>query len=935
MSVVRGVKRPSIVIEAAAFCGAAALLIGMARGNLFLGLYTFSHDTIIFFYGVFAYFADGILHGHLPLWNPFSDGGEPLLPAYLQLRILDLVNFPIVWLGGLFTHDLTTLMNWDRMVRALVGALGTYLLLRRWARFPMTRATLALICVLYAPLISGFHQPGIPDIYYLVPWIGIFLFRILEGRGTWGNWLALTFFFGQCLQSYFFVGPVTFVATILLGYLLFRREPLTRVLREPGLVAKLVVCAAFMVAMSLPNIGAVLHQGGYYVSARSLPPSWQTMTPVNGPIQYDNYSSSPSSLLWMPYGIVRLLGTASQPADFLNLLAPSAIFAPNTSEAELFFGGLAFAVALIGLFRARHPLKPIWLTVLTLFAAIMLGRHTLGHWLLFEIFPPLWFIRHTHLMAIFFVLAMLFFFVIGCDRLLAIRQPLFGAWPETWRWLRVCISAWRPLFGAWSETWRWLRVRISARRPRYIVDIGLALVAMAVVYTGLIHRSGEKLVIVGLLLGARLAYLSLPLLVSKGRHTPSTWFARGCVFLIAAVASVVFCKLPAWVHPVPVGNFPWVAIGELVAAVIFVAALRPFGSYGPFAVIGSLAVAGFFVTTHAEWLATWLAAAIVVPGAWILWLRKYRSSWARAAMAVTLFFVTAIELGTMARWESGNWLVDRVDANGSWTVAAGETPFPHTRIAAIQDPPELLGVDDPQIIRYPELLARTAVAFDTPFQYPFDPFKADLDHVVGVRHWEAFTEQYEHRELGGSGLDPSVIGAIFAVDAPIFQFRRDAVVSTDFIAQMRALSPAKAVAALSRTAFLDRATVPPQWQSPKSVTGSVTARVTPATFNFDQASVKIDTDRAGFVYFADAYTPGWQATVNGAPATVFRADGGFKAVQVGAGSSLVAFAYRPMWLIWSLRSYFTAAVLSGLLAFVSAALACWHKARAKRATKHA
>ena len=915
MSVVRGVKRSSIVVEAAAFCGAAALLLGMARGNLFLGLYTFSHDTVIFFYGVFTYFVDGILHGHMPLWNPFSDGGEPLLPAYLQLRILDLINFPVVWLGGVFTHDLTTLMNWDRMVRALVGALGTYMLLRRWARFPMTRATLALICVFYAPLISGFLQPGISDIYYLVPWAGIFLFRILEGRGTWGDWLALTFFFGQCLQSYFFVGPVTFVVAVLMGYLVFRREPLAHVLHEPGLVAKLVVCAAFMAAMSLLNVAAVLHQGGYYVSARSLPPSWQTMTPVDSPIQYDGYSSNPSSLLWMPYGIVRLLGTASRPADFLNLLAPSAIFAPNISEAELFFGGLAFAVALIGLFSVRHPLKPIWLTVLTLFAAIMLGRHTLAHWFLFEIFPPLWFIRHTHLTSIFFVLAMLFFFVVGCDRLLAVRRPLFGATPETWHWLHV---------------------RISARRPRYIVDVCLALVAMAVVYTGLIHRNGEKLVIVGLLLGARLVYLSLPLLASTGRRSPSTWFTGGYKFMIAAVAAVVFCKLSVWVHPIPVGNFPWVAVGELVAATIFVAALRPFGRYGPFAVLGALTIASFFVSKHSGWLAVWLAAAIVVPGVWILWLRHYRSSWAREAMAVTLFFVTAIELGTMARWESGNWLVDRIDAKGSWTVVAGEAPFPHTRIAAIQDPPELLGVDDQQIIRYPELLARTAVAFDTPFQYPFDPFVADLSHVIGVRHWEAFTEQYEHRALGGSGLDPSVIGTVFAVDAPIFQFRPEAVVSTDFIAQMRALPPAMAVAALSRTVFLDRATVPPQWEPPQeSAMGTATARVTPASFDFDRASVNVETDRAGFVYFADAYAPDWQATVNGAPATVFRADGAFKAVQVGAGSSLVAFTYRPMWLIWSLRSYFTAAVLSGLLALVLLLLPQWNIARIRRAVKRA
>jgi hypothetical protein len=71
------------------------------------------------------------------------------------------------------------------------------------------------------------------------------------------------------------------------------------------------------------------------------------------------------------------------------------------------------------------------------------------------------------------------------------------------------------------------------------------------------------------------------------------------------------------------------------------------------------------------------------------------------------------------------------------------------------------------------------------------------------------------------------------------------------------------------------------------------ARVTFVQDDPEHIVLRVDAPRAGFVLLADQYYPGWQATVNGRPTPVERADYVFRLVAVPAGTSTVEFRFRP------------------------------------------
>ena len=61
----------------------------------------------------------------------------------------------------------------------------------------------------------------------------------------------------------------------------------------------------------------------------------------------------------------------------------------------------------------------------------------------------------------------------------------------------------------------------------------------------------------------------------------------------------------------------------------------------------------------------------------------------------------------------------------------------------------------------------------------------------------------------------------------------------------------------------------------------------------DRVRLEVEAERAGYVVLADAFDPGWRATVDAAAAPLLRANVAFRAIAVPAGRHVVEMVYRP------------------------------------------
>ena len=92
-----------------------------------------------------------------------------------------------------------------------------------------------------------------------------------------------------------------------------------------------------------------------------------------------------------------------------------------------------------------------------------------------------------------------------------------------------------------------------------------------------------------------------------------------------------------------------------------------------------------------------------------------------------------------------------------------------------------------------------------------------------------------------------------------------------------------------------------------------------------RVTLTVDAPANGYVVLLDSYAPGWEATVNGRQAALYRAYGNFRAVEVPAGQSEIAFRYSPL----SLRVGLLLSGLAGLsivaLLAAGAIIALFHR----------
>jgi hypothetical protein len=85
-----------------------------------------------------------------------------------------------------------------------------------------------------------------------------------------------------------------------------------------------------------------------------------------------------------------------------------------------------------------------------------------------------------------------------------------------------------------------------------------------------------------------------------------------------------------------------------------------------------------------------------------------------------------------------------------------------------------------------------------------------------------------------------------------------------------------------------------------SIAGSTGAayRAVPVEHRGDEIEMSVDAGPGGYLVLSEVFYPGWRAEVDGAAATIHRANGIFQVLRLGPGEHRVQFRYRPSAYAW-------------------------------------
>ncbi|TAN60542.1 hypothetical protein EPN18_08335, partial [bacterium] len=412
-----------------AVAGVAALAVLAYLLRLFLaGKTTLVHDNLAWNYPVFQFFAENIINGHFPFWNPFSHGGEPFYPLLGQLRLFEPTALLTIYIGHFFTNDIVILFNWNRVVQTLIMSFGAYVCLRPFAINLFVRLTLIPILVFSSFFLGSFRQDAILNQFMWVPFIAHLFLRIAYYKDyRWHNYLFAVVLIGLNYQSYFFSGVLVFILFFTVALAIFRLDLLKGVFKSRQFFLKFVAAFFIISMMAAPNIVLMLEKNDYIFPARMLDPAGET----DGPLQHEGGPELKRVAgINMPYHFIKHTGTFSTVSDFIQMISPDGnehIRWPDmkgwgrSSEAYIYLGLLVWCVGILGLLAGEHELKRVWALLLLLFGLLMLGPPGGLHWLLYHVYPPMWFVRHTHAFVLFFVFSFLYFYVLGLNR-------IFSSW---------------------------------------------------------------------------------------------------------------------------------------------------------------------------------------------------------------------------------------------------------------------------------------------------------------------------------------------------------------------------------------------------------------------------------------------------------------------------------------------------------------------------
>ena len=138
-------------------------------------------------------------------------------------------------------------------------------------------------------------------------------------------------------------------------------------------------------------------------------------------------------------------------------------------------------------------------------------------------------------------------------------------------------------------------------------------------------------------------------------------------------------------------------------------------------------------------------------------------------------------------------------------------------------------------------------------------------------------------------------GLRLAYDGEIKVYERTtALPRAFFVTQAQFVSDgASALAALRRPDFDPRREVILEGQG-EPFASAAFGQVEVESYQPNQVVLRAFSNAPGFLVLADSYFPGWEATIDGQPAPIYRADGNFRAVELAGGQHQVVLKYSPV-----------------------------------------
>lgn len=193
----------------------------------------------------------------------------------------------------------------------------------------------------------------------------------------------------------------------------------------------------------------------------------------------------------------------------------------------------------------------------------------------------------------------------------------------------------------------------------------------------------------------------------------------------------------------------------------------------------------------------------------------------------------------------------------------------------------------------------------------YDPDVVDLQPLPLVRLRRALRETEDPEvflkllRLGGVetalALQPSVAWRALvrvaevesAFSQPIQVFRVPGALGRAFVVGGARIASGDPVAEVLRPDFDPMREVVLESGQARAATAPSPGRARIVAASADRVRVEAVSARGGWLVLADAYDPGWRATVDGRAAQVLRANAAFRAVALPAGQHVVELVYRP------------------------------------------